>query len=131
LKQSLAVTGSVNQHGQIQPIGGVNEKIEGFFDLCKARGHLNGQGVIIPRSNVRHLMLRQEIVEAIRSGKFQIYAISSIDQGMELLTGVPAGERDASGKFPEGSVNQRVEARLISLAAKRLALGPKAGAEME
>lgn len=120
IKQTLAVTGSVNQHGQIQAIGGVNEKIEGFFDLCKART-LDGQGVIIPVSNVRHLMLRQEVVEAVRAGTFKIYAVETIDQGIEILTGFPAGERDASGKFPEGSVNDRVEARLIDLAEKRLA----------
>jgi len=121
LKQSLAVTGSVNQHGEIQAIGGVNEKIEGFFDLCLARGQRNGQGVVIPASNVRHLMLRQDVIEAVRSSNFHIYAINTIDQGMQILTGVAAGERDAAGKFPEGSVNQRVEARLIALAEKRLA----------
>ncbi len=121
LKQSFAVTGSVNQHGQIQPIGGVNEKIEGFFDLCKARGHLRDQAVIIPQSNVRHLMLRRDVVDAIREGRFRIFAISTIDEGMELLTGVPAGERDDSGVFPEGTVNRRVEDRLIELAEKRKA----------
>ena len=132
LKQSLAVTGSVNQHGLIQPIGGVNEKIEGFFDLCRARGPLSGQGVIIPRSNVRHLMLRRDVVDAVRSGDFKIHAISTIDQGIELLTGVPAGERDESGKFPEGSVNQKVEERLIALAERRIALGRKSeGAAQE
>jgi lon-related putative ATP-dependent protease len=125
LKQSFAVTGSVNQHGLIQPIGGVNEKIEGFFDLCRARGLLSGQGVIIPRSNVRHLMLRQDVVDAVRSGDFKIHAISTIDQGIELLTGIPAGERDESGKFPEGTVNQKVEERLIALAERRIALGRK------
>lgn len=121
IKQALAVTGSVNQHGQVQAIGGVNEKIEGFFDLCKARGHLDGAGIVIPASNVRHLMLRHDVVEAARDGKFHIYAVETIDQGIEILTGVPAGERDASGKFPEGSVNHRVEARLIELAERRLA----------
>jgi lon-related putative ATP-dependent protease len=126
LKQSFAVTGSVNQHGLIQPIGGVNEKIEGFFDLCTARGGLNGHGVIIPQSNVRHLMLRRDVVDAIRDGRFHVYAIQTIDQGIELLTGMPAGERDASGKFPEGSVNQKVEARLSELAEKRIAAGLKA-----
>jgi lon-related putative ATP-dependent protease len=125
VKQSLAVTGSVNQHGEIQAIGGVNEKIEGFFDLCKARGKLSGQGVIIPASNVRHLMLRRDVVEAVTAGNFQIYAVGTVDQGMELLTGVQAGERDASGKFPDKSVNQRVEARLIELAEKRSALAPR------
>ena len=122
IKQTLAVTGSVNQHGQIQAIGGVNEKVEGFFDLCKARGHLDGQGVLIPSSNVRHLMLRNDVVSAARDGAFRIYAVETIDQGIEILTGVPAGERDSSGQFPEGSVNHRVEARLIQLAVQRLAL---------
>ena len=122
IKQSLAVTGSVNQYGQIQAIGGVNEKIEGFFDLCKAR-NLDGQGVIIPASNVRHLMLRHDVVDAVHAGKFKIYAVESIDQGIEILTGVPAGERDSSGKFPGDSVNQKVEARLIEFAEKRLAAG--------
>ena len=121
LRQSLGVTGSVNQHGQIQAIGGVNEKIEGFFDLCQARGLTGSQGVIIPASNVRHLMLRHDVVEAVRNGRFQIFAVETIDQGMEILTGVPAGERGNSGKFPEGSVNARVEARLIDFARKRQA----------
>jgi lon-related putative ATP-dependent protease len=129
--QSLAVTGSVNQHGQIQAIGGVNEKIEGFFDLCKARGHLNRQGVLIPSSNVRHLMLRQDVVDAVRAGTFHVYAVETIDQGIEILTGIPAGERDAAGQFPEGSVNQKVEARLIELAEKRLAAGRQARPELE
>jgi lon-related putative ATP-dependent protease len=129
--QSLAVTGSVNQHGQIQAIGAVNEKIEGFFDLCKARGHLNGQGVLIPSSNVRHLMLRQDVVDAVRAGTFHVYAVETIDQGIEILTGIPAGERDAAGQFPEGSVNQKVEARLIELAEKRLAAGRQARPELE
>ena len=121
VRQSLAVTGSVNQLGQIQAIGGVNEKIEGFFDLCKSRGLTGEQGVVIPASNVRHLMLRGDVVNAVRDGKFQIFAVESIDQGMEILTGVPAGERDSAGKFPEGSVNAKVEARLIEFARKRVA----------
>jgi predicted ATP-dependent protease len=125
LKQSLAVTGSVNQHGQMQAIGGVNEKIEGFFDLCKARGHLGEQGVIIPASNVRHLMLRQDVVEAVRKGQFRIYAVETIDQGIEILTGVPAGERDDTAKFPPGSVNARVEARLIEMAETRTAIAQR------
>lgn len=120
LKQSIAVTGSVNQYGQVQAIGGVNEKIEGFFDLCKGRGRLNGQGVLIPSSNIRHLMLRRDVVDAVRAGKFHIYAVNTIDEGIEILTGVPAGERDGSGKFPDGTVNQKVEARLLELAEKRL-----------
>jgi len=121
LKQSLAVTGSVNQQGQIQAIGGVNEKIEGFFDLCDARGLSGEQGVVIPASNVRHLMLRQDVVDAVRAGKFRIYAIETIDEGIEILTGIPAGALDPSGKFPDASVNRKVEARLVDFAAKRLA----------
>ena len=121
IRQSLAVTGSVNQLGHVQAIGGVNEKIEGFFDLCKARGFTGAQGVVIPASNVKHLMLRHDVVDAVRDKQFQIYAVDTIDQGMEILTGVPAGEREADGKFPEGSVNGRVEARLIEFAKKRLA----------
>ena len=125
IKQSLAVTGSVNQYGQVQAIGGVNEKIEGFFDLCKAREHFGEQGVIIPAANVRHLMLRQDVVEAVRSGQFRIYAVETIDQGIEILTGVPAAERDTSGKFPEGSVNARVEACLVDLAQRRAAISQR------
>jgi lon-related putative ATP-dependent protease len=120
INQSLAVTGSVNQQGQIQAIGGVNEKIEGFFDLCKARGLSGTQGSMIPASNVRHLMLRRDVVDAVRAQKFRIYAVETIDQGIEILTGIPAGEADAAGKFPEGSVNQKVDARLSEFAAKRL-----------
>jgi predicted ATP-dependent protease len=131
IRQALAVTGSVNQHGQVQAIGGVNEKIEGFFDLCKARGLTGEQGVLIPASNVRHLMLRQEVVDAVAAGKFQVYSVENIDQGIEILTGVAAGERDAGGKFPEGSVNQRVEARLIELAEKRLAAAARQKTEGE
>ncbi len=131
VKQSLAVTGSVNQHGEVQAIGGVNEKIEGFFDLCKARGPAGGQGVLIPASNVPHLMLRQDVVEAARNGKFHIYAVRTIDEGIEILTGFPAGQRDASGRFPEGSVNARVEARLVDLSEKRLAAGRMAEPEIK
>ena len=120
IKQSLAVTGSVNQYGQIQAVGGVNEKIEGFFDLCKAR-KVDGQGVIIPVSNVRHLVLRKEILDAVREGRFKVYTVETSEQGIEILTGLPADERDASGKFPEGSVNHKVEAQLIDFAEKRLA----------
>jgi predicted ATP-dependent protease len=116
IKQSLAVTGSVNQHGQVQAIGGVNEKIEGFFDICQVRGLTGQQGVLIPASNVKHLMLRQDVVEATAAGQFHIYPIETIDQGIEILTGLSAGERDKSGKFPKLSLNYRVEARLLSLA---------------
>jgi lon-related putative ATP-dependent protease len=116
IKQSLAITGSVNQHGEAQPIGGVNEKIEGFFDVCNARGLTGEQGVIIPASNVEHLMLRQDVVAAVRAKQFQIYAIETVDQAVELLTGVPAGRRLKEGGFTAGSINQRVESRLIELA---------------
>ena len=123
IKQSLAVTGSVNQHGQVQAIGGVNEKIEGFFDVCKARELTGEQGVLIPASNVKHLMLRKDVIDAVEGGRFHIYPIETIDQGMEVLTAVPAGERDEAGNYPEGSLNRRVESRLAELAEKRLALG--------
>jgi predicted ATP-dependent protease len=123
IDQSLAVTGSVNQYGEVQAIGGVNEKIEGFFDLCKARGPTARQGVLIPASNVKHLMLHRRVVEAAEQGQFRIFAVETIDQGLEILTGQPAGARDADGSFPEGSVNARVEARLIELADKRRAFG--------
>jgi lon-related putative ATP-dependent protease len=116
IKQSLAVTGSVNQHGQVQAIGGVNEKIEGFFDICKARGLRGDQGVLIPRANVKHLMLSQKVVEAVAKGQFNVYPIDTIEQGIELLTGIPAGEMDNEGFYPPGSINQRVVARLEELA---------------
>ena len=119
IRQSLAVTGSVNQHGQIQPIGGVNEKIEGFFDVCQARG-LNGeQGVLIPVANIDNLMLRQDVVEAARAGQFHIYPVRTVDEGIELLTGVPAGESDEAGDYPPDSINGRVVARLVQLAEKQ------------
>jgi len=123
IDQSFAITGSVNQYGEVQAIGGVNEKIEGFFDLCAARGLTGRQGVLIPASNVKHLMLHRRVVEASEAGRFRIFAVETIDQGLEILTGLPAGARDADGCFPEGSVNARVEARLIELAEKRRAFG--------
>jgi len=116
LNQSLAITGSVNQKGEVQAIGGVNEKIEGFFDICKARGLTGKQGVMIPASNVVHLMLRQEVVDAAHDGKFLIYPIATIQQGIELLTGVPAGSRDAQGHYPADTVFGKVEARLRDFA---------------
>jgi len=114
IQQGLAVTGSVNQKGEVQAIGGVNEKIEGFFDVCRLMpGGLTGeQGVVIPRANMRHLMLRHDVIEAVRTGRFHIYAVSTVDEGIEVLTGVPAGERGPDGTFPEGTVNRRVEDRL-------------------
>ncbi len=119
IRQSLAVTGSVSQHGEAQPVGGVNEKIEGFFDVCKDRGLTGEQGVIIPAANVQHLMLREDVVKAAEAGLFHIYPVKTVDEAIELLTGLPAGERDADGNFPPGSVNYLVEARLIELAEKQ------------
>jgi len=118
IKQGIAVTGSVNQQGEVQAIGGVNEKIEGFFEVCKLKGLTGEQGVMIPKSNVQNLMLREEVVEAVREGKFHIWAVSTIDEGIEILTGVEAGERGPDGKFPEGTVNYRVERRLRELAER-------------
>lgn len=112
IKQSLAVTGSINQFGEIQPIGGVNEKIEGFFDVCKYNGLTGTQGVIIPRTNVVNLMLREDVVEAVENGKFHIYAIDTVDDGVELLMGMPAGKRDKRGNYPRNSVNYRVQQSL-------------------
>jgi len=120
IQQGYAVTGSVNQHGEVQAIGGVNEKIEGFFDICDARGLTGDQGVLIPASNVKHLMLRRRVVEAVEAGRFAIYPVSTIDEGISILTGLPAGKRDAKGEFPKDSVNGRVVARLRSLAERRL-----------
>lgn len=119
LRQSLAVTGSVNQHGEVQAIGGANEKIEGFFDICQARGLTGDQGVLIPQSNMQHLMLRDDVVEACEAGRFAVYAITTIDQGIALLTGVGAGDRQADGRFPEGTVNRRAEDRLVEFAETR------------
>jgi lon-related putative ATP-dependent protease len=117
LRQGLAVTGAISQRGEVQAIGGVNEKIEGFFDICDARGLARGNGVIIPRANVSDLMLRRDVVEACEKGQFAIYAVDTVDQVMELMTGVKAGRRGWGGKFPAGSVNGRVEARLKEFSA--------------
>ena len=116
INQSIAVTGSVNQKGEIQPIGGVNEKIEGFFQICKMRG-LNGEhGVIIPIQNVRNLHLNDEVIDAVKKGEFHIYAISTIDEGIEILTGVPAGKKDKYGKFPAGTINYLANEKLVKYA---------------
>jgi lon-related putative ATP-dependent protease len=131
LAQSIAVTGSVNQHGQVQPIGGVNEKIEGFFDVCRARGLTGHQGVMIPASNVKHLMVRDDIREAVAAGQFNIWPVRSVDQGIEVLTGIPMGARDEDGQYPQGTINQRVEARLTELAEKRKEFAAGDGADRE
>ncbi|KPL00970.1 MAG: ATP-dependent protease [candidate division Zixibacteria bacterium SM23_73_3] len=112
LKQDVAVTGSINQKGEIQPIGGVNEKIEGFYHVCKAFGLTGTQGVMIPHQNVKDLMLKNEVVQAVKQGKFHIYPVKTIDQGIEILTGVKAGERKEDGTFEEGSVNFLVDKQL-------------------
>jgi len=121
VQQSLAVTGSVNQHGQVQPVGGLNEKIEGFFEICSARGLTGTQGVIIPSTNLAHLMLKTQVRDAAAAGRFHIYAVQTIDQAIELLTQTPAGSKDAQGTYPEGSVNFRVAARLLEFSILRQA----------
>ena len=117
--QSLAVTGSVNQHGQVQAVGSVNEKIEGFFDACRVRGLQGGQGVVIPAANVEHLMLREDVVLAAAEGRFHIHAVSDVDEAVELLTGLVAGEPDSRGRLPEGSLNRLVAARLWQMSELR------------
>ena len=112
IKQNIAVTGSINQFGEIQPIGGVNEKIEGFFDVCNHSGLTGDQGVIIPRTNVENLMLRADILQAVEEGKFTIYAIDTVDDGIEILTGVKAGKLNAKGEYPKNSVNYLVQKSL-------------------
>lgn len=116
IRQWLGVTGSVDQHGRVQVIGGVNEKIEGFFDICKARGLAGTKGVLIPKDNVQHLMLREDVIEAARADLFNIYPIETVDDALTLLSGVPAGQRDAEGCFPEGSINFLVELNLRKMA---------------
>ena len=116
IKQSIAVTGSVNQKGEIQPIGGANQKVEGFFDMCRVTGLSGSQGVIVPHQNVKNLMLREDVVEAVKEGKFHIYAVKNVDEGIEVLTGVPAGDRQPDGSYQEGTVNYLVDKRLQELA---------------
>jgi predicted ATP-dependent protease len=115
IRQYLAVTGSVNQWGEIQPIGGVKEKIEGFFDVCKSRKLTGSQGVLIPVQNVGDLMLRDDVVDAVEQGMFHVYPVMSVDQGIEILTGITAGERDKNGKYPEGTINYLIQKRLNEL----------------
>ena len=119
IAQSLAITGSVNQRGEVQAIGGVNQKIEGFFDICRARGLDGSQGVLIPDANAKHLMLRRDVRDAVEEGQFHIYGVSHVDQAMEILTGQTAGALDPDGVFPSGTINGRVSTRLSDFAAKR------------
>jgi len=121
--QSIAVTGSVNQHGQVQAIGAVNEKIEGFFDVCRRRGLTGDQGVLIPAANVQHLMLREDVRQAVEEGRFHVWTVETVDEGLELLTGLQAGEPDQTGGYPPESVNGKVAARLAEFARQRRKFG--------
>jgi hypothetical protein len=121
--QSVAVTGSINQRGEIQAVGGATTKIEGFFAVCKAQGLDGNQGVIIPAANIRHLMLKPEVVEAVAAGQFHVWAVRTADEGIELLTGVPAGERPTDGSFPAGSLHAQVQQRLVKLATRLVEFG--------
>jgi len=118
LKQNIAVTGSVNQKGEVQPIGGVNQKIEGFYHICQAKGLTGDQGVMIPHQNITNLMLRQEVVDAVKEGKFHIYAVRSIDEGLEVLTDLAAGKKTAKGTYPKESINYKVDKKLKEMADK-------------
>lgn len=131
VRQGLAVTGSVDQLGRVQAVGGVNVKIEGFFELCRARGLTGEEGVLVPAANVPHLVLRENVVAAVAEGAFRIYPVETVDEALELLTGLPAGVQDAGGRFPEGSFNGRVAARLEALAAqaRAFALAGREGQE--
>jgi lon-related putative ATP-dependent protease len=119
VRQNLAVTGSINQLGRVQVVGGINEKIEGFFDICKQRGLDGSHGVIIPRDNIKHLMLREDVVDAVKQGQFNVFAVGNIDEALSILTGVEAGQRDENGEFPKESVNHRVEKQLLRYAGLR------------
>jgi ATP-dependent Lon protease len=129
IRQEIAVTGSINQKGEIQPIGGVNEKIEGFFNVCRARGLTGTQGVIIPKQNVPDLMLDHEVIDAVEKGEFHIYPVGHVDEGIEILTGVRAGRRLKSGKFTKGSVNELVRQALCGMATDWKQFGSKSNKE--
>jgi predicted ATP-dependent protease len=131
IKQSLAITGSVDQRGRVQAIGGVNEKIEGFFDICNRRGLTGEQGVLMPLANVKHLMLKKEVVHAVESGTFHVYPVDHIDQALEILTGVAAGARKKGGVFQPGSINQGVRDRLLAFADARRAFSKPSSVEAQ
>ncbi|MFW9830251.1 MAG: S16 family serine protease, partial [Candidatus Thorarchaeota archaeon] len=116
IQQRFAVTGSVNQHGEVQAIGGVNQKIEGYFAVCKEKGLTGDQGVLIPKANAQNLMLKDEVIEAVKAGKFHIYPVENIEEGIELLTGISAGEQQPDGSFPIESIFGRVDKRLREMA---------------
>jgi predicted ATP-dependent protease len=116
IQQGIGVTGSVNQRGEVQPIGGVNEKVEGFFKICAARGLTGEQGVLIPASNVDELMLDEAVITAVSAGQFSVWPITTVDEGIEMLMGVAAGERDENGEYAKGTVHQMVQDQLLKLA---------------
>ena len=122
IKQEIAVTGSVNQKGQIQAIGGVNQKIEGFFEVCKTNDLTGKQGVVIPKANVKNLMLRKEVIDAVKKRKFHVYQVSTVEEGIEILTGVPAGKPDKHGNYPEGTVYGAVQQKLAHYVKRSLQL---------
>jgi predicted ATP-dependent protease len=131
IKQNLAVTGSVNQKGVVQAIGGVNEKIEGFYKICKAKGLKGDEGVMIPSSNAQHLMLNEEVVEAVRKGRFHIYPVSTIDEGIEILTGVNAGQLKNDGTYEPGTVHFKVNKRLAEMSQRMASLRGSSGLDEE
>ena len=131
LRQDLAVTGAISQLGEIQPIGGVNQKIEGFFEVCQARGFTGEQGVMIPQANVQDLMLKGQVIDAVKQGLFRVYAVKTADEALEILTGLPAGERGEDGEFPEGSFNRKVEDKLKELEEKARKLKEEEGKKGE
>ena len=131
IKQNLAVTGSVNQRGVVQAIGGVNEKIEGFYKICKAKGLKGDEGVMIPSSNVQHLMLNEEVVEAVRNGRFHIYPVNTIDEGIEVLTGVKAGQLKSDGTYEPGTVHYKANRRLAEMNQRMIALRGPSGLDEE
>jgi predicted ATP-dependent protease len=118
ITQAIAVTGAVNQRGEVQAVGGVTRKIEGYFATCAAQGLTGEQGVLIPAANVEHLMLKPEVLEAVAAGRFHVWAVRTVDEGIALLTGIPAGERQADGSYPEGTIHARVQQRLTALAIR-------------
>jgi predicted ATP-dependent protease len=126
IRQGIAVTGAVDQHGRVHAVGGVTAKVEGFFAVCRARGLTGDQGVAIPRANVPHLMVSDEVVAAVAAGDFHIWAVEHVDEGIELLTGHPAGAPGADGAYPEGSAHRRVDDRLHDYATRLRAFGPDA-----
>ncbi|MHB0867983.1 MAG: Lon protease family protein [Chloroflexota bacterium] len=130
MRQGIAVTGSVNQVGQVQAVGGVTRKVEGFYEVCKAKGFTGEQGVVLPEANVKNLMLKDHVAQAVRDGSFHLWAVRTVDEGIELLTGVPAGEQQADGSYPEGTVHQRVDARLREYAQRLKEFGTPSGRDL-